>query len=282
MSFKKKTNLAFKSTIILTALSLIALIFSFRWCFNSADGYFVKSAPPIIFSIIYLSGIIASLVATFFIDKSQIIKTNNEIGKMQVPYIIAATLLAISVLVCNLLSDDSFLLAAGIGVGAFTIYAMICSAKNGYNKGTIKILLVYLSVIFPVSVLLGNDTNYLRHINSVENTLTTVFAISFMSYILYEAKRIYEGAHSRWHFGTMLLTVHTGIALSIPYIVAYLTKSVDEPQRFLQMIPILLISLFVGFELIRFVREAEAHTQDKWSTFKNLDNETLTEETIEE
>ena len=103
-----------------------------------------------------------------------------------------------------------------------------------------------------------------------------------MSYILYEAKRIHEGAHSRWHFGTMLLTVHTGIALSVSYIVAYLTKSVDEPQRFLQMIPIFLISLFVGFELIRFVREAEAHTQDKWSTFKNLDNEALTEETIEE
>ena len=282
MNFKKKINLAFKLTTILTALSVVTLTFSFRWCFNSADGYFVKSAPPIIFSIIYLSGIIVSLIATFFINKSQIIKTNNEIGKMQVPYIIVTTLLAISVLACNLLSDDSFLLAASIGVGAFTIYAMICSAKNGYNKGAIKILLVYLSVIFPVSVLLGNDTNYLRHMNSVENTLTTVFAISFMSYILYEAKRIHEGTHSRWHLSTMLLTVHTGIALSIPYIVAYLTKSVDEPQRFLQMIPILLISLFVGFELFRFIKEAEAHSQDKWSSFKNLDNETLTEETIEE
>ena len=128
----------------------------------------------------------------------------------------------------------------------------------------------------------SNNTNYLRHMNSVENTLTTVFALSFMSYILYEAKRIHEGAHSRWHFGLMLLTFHSGFSFSISYIIAFLTKSVDEPQRFLQLIPMLLVSIFVGFEIIRFKNEAESHTQDEWDEIEKPNEEIIEEEIIKE
>ncbi|MBR2381012.1 MAG: hypothetical protein IKA84_00765 [Clostridia bacterium] len=282
MDFKKKLNLSFKLILALTAISAVVLTFSFRWCFNSADGYFVKSAPPIIFSIVYFAGIVLSLAATLSLDKKQIIKTKNEIGKMQVPYIATATALALSVLACNLLSDDVFLAAGSLGVGAFLLFIMLCSVKSGYDKSALKVLLLYLSVIFPLSMIFGNDTNYLRHMNSVENTLTVVFSLSFMSYILYEAKRIHEGVHSRWHFGTMLLTVHSGFAFSSAYIVAYLTKSVDEPLRFLQMIPMLLISLFVGFELFRFVNEAESHTEEEWDKIEKPNEEILEEEIIEE
>ena len=282
MDFKKKINLAFKLAIILAVLSSTALTLSFRWCFNSADGYFVKSALPIIFSIIYFAGIIFSLATVFTFNKNHIIKTKNEIGKMQVPYIVIATLLAIFVLVCNLLSDDVLSSAGSLGVGAFLIYVMLCSAKSGYCKSALKILLIYLSAIFPLSMVFSNNTNYLRHMNSVENTLTTVFALSFMSYILYEAKRIHEGAHSRWHFGLMLLTFHSGFSLSISYIIAFLTKSVDEPQRFLQMIPVLLVSIFVGFEIIRFKNEAESHTQDEWDEIEKPNEEIIEEEIIKE
>ena len=201
---------------------------------------------------------------------------------MQVPYIATATALALSVLACNLLSDDVFLAAGSLGVGAFLLFIMLCSAKSGYNKSSLKVLLLYLSAIFPLSMVFANDTNYLRHMNSVENTLTVVFSLSFMSYILYEAKRIHEGVHSRWHFGTMLLTVHSGFAFSSAYIVAYLTKSVDELQRFLQMIPVLFISLFVGFKLFRFIKEAEAHTQEEWDEIEKQDEEIVEEEITEE
>ncbi|MBO5714939.1 MAG: hypothetical protein J6S23_00915 [Clostridia bacterium] len=265
MDFKKKINLLFKITAILTVLSTALLTLSFRWCFNSADGYFVTSAPPIIFSILYFGGIIISFVSTFALDKNQIIKTKNEIGKMQIPYIAIATSLAFSVLACNLLSNDSFLSIGSLGIGAFLIYAILCSAKSGYAPSPLKVLLLYASVVFPLLMLFANNTNYLRHINSVENTLTTVFTLSFMSYILYEAKRIHEGAHSRWHFGLMLLTFHSGLSLSTAYIIAYLTKSVDEPIRFLQMIPTFFISFFVVFELLRFINEAETHTQEEWN-----------------
>ena len=282
MDFKKKINLAFKLAIILAVLSSTALTLSFRWCFNSADGYFVKSAPPIIFSIVYFAGIILPLATVFAFNKNHIIKTKNEIGKTQIPYIAIAALLALSVLACNLLSDDTLSSIGSLGVGVFLIYAILCSVKSGYDKSAFKILLIYISVTFPISMIFANDTNYLRHMNSVENTLTTVFALSFMSYILYEAKRIHEGTHSRWHFGLMLLTFHSGFSFSISYIIAFLTKSVDEPQRFLQMIPVFLISLFVGFELLRFINEAEAYTQEEWDEIEKPNEEIIEEEIIKE
>lgn len=264
MNFKKKVILSLKSTAILSLLSAILLTISFRWHFNSADGYFVKSAPPVIFSIIYFLGIIASLVATFALDKRQIIKTTNKVPKMQIFYIVVAVFLSISVLACNLLSDNSFLSIGSLGVCTFLIYVTLRSTQSGYNPSPIKILLIYASILFPLFMIFSHKTNYLRHINSVENTLTAIFAISFMSYILYEAKRVHEGTHSRWHFGTMLLTFHSGISLSAAYIIAFLTQSVDEPLRFLQMIPMLLISLFIGLELLNFINEAKSHTQEEW------------------
>ena len=273
MDFKKKLNLSFKATLILTTLSTILLIFCFKRCFDATEGYFIKSIPPIIFSIIYILGIVFSLTSIFVFNKNYITKTKNEIGKTQIFYIAIATALALSVLACNLLSDNTFLMYGSIGLGTLIIYIMLSASKSGYNPSSIKIILIYASIIFPASMKLCNDTNYVRHINSVENVLTTVFGLSFMMYILYEAKRIHEGVHSRWHFATMLLTLHSGISLSLAYIFAYLTDSVNEPVRFLQMISVLLVSLFVGVELYRFINEADSKMQEEWDEIEKPEEE---------
>ena len=290
MNFKKKVILSLKATAILSLLSAILLTISFRWHFNSTEGYFTKGALPVIFSIIYFSVIITSLAAIFVLDKNQIIKTKNEPSKMQVFYIAIAASLAISVLACNLLSDNNLLSTGSLGVCAFLVYVILRSTKSGYNPSPIKILLIYASILFPLFMMFSHKTNYLRHMNSVENTLMAVFAISFMSYILYEAKRVHEGTHSRWHFGTMLLTFHSGLSLSLAYVIAFLTKSVNEPLRFLQIIPMLLISLFVGLELLNFINEAKSHTQEEWNEIEKpeeeieeaLEHPTAEENTIEE
>ena len=281
MNSNKKTNLVLKITLILTILSTLALIFSFRWCFNSASGYFVISAPPIVFWVTYIGGIICSVIATLLIDKKQIIKTPSEVGKMQLPLIILACMLTVTVLLCNILFDNELLIFGNLGIYAFVIYTLLCSLKGGYRPGAAKILLLYASILFPVSMEIINSTNYTRHINSVENTLATLFEIFFMLYILYEAKRIHTGEHSRWHLGTMLLAVHSGLSYSIAYVVAYLTKSVDEPIRLFHTTLILLISLLIEFELLRFVKKSEFHTQEEWNTINNPNEEIAAETTSE-
>ena len=91
-----------------------------------------------------------------------------------------------------------------------------------------------------------------------------VFHYLILIYILYEAKRIHEGVHSRWHLFSMLITIHTGFSFSVAYIAAYLRKSVDEPNRLYQMILVLIISIIVGLELLRFITKAEYRTQEEW------------------
>ena len=272
MNYNKKIKILFCICLALTTIATIFLFVSFKWCFNSETGYFINSAPTVLFSIIYFLGIALPIVATFSIAKKKIIKTPNEIGLIRVPYLIIALALALCAIIFNLALSTSITTTTVLGVCFVAIYAILCSASNGYRNGVFKILFAYLSVILPLSMIMYNNSNYTRHINSVENILTTVFALSFMTYILYEAKRIHEGTHSRWHFGAMLLTVHTGITLSVAYILVYLSKSVNEKPRFLQTVIILLVTLLVALELFRFVKVSNCKTKEDWDEIENPQN----------
>ena len=117
-----------------------------------------------------------------------------------------------------------------------------------------------------------------RHSNSVENLLTSIFAISFLIYILYEGKRIFTGEHSRWHFASMLLALHTGLTLSVSYFMAYGFGAVDERSRFRQIVLILIISLFIETELVRFITQAESHTKEEWEGIEAPEQEIIEEE----
>ena len=280
MNFTKKAKNSLIISLTLTTLSAFTLLVSFRWCFNSEDGYFVISAPPIVFSVLYFLGIAWALATTLSLDKSQIIKTKRTANKL-IPEIIVACIIALTVFLCNLSLKGAQNAFSGIGVYALVIYIILHSVDDKNKSNTLKIILLYISVLFPASIYFKNAANLERHINSVENNLTVVFAASYMMYILYEAKSIYDGAHSRWHMGTMLLTRHSGASLSLAYIIAYFTKSVDEPVRFYQLLTTLAITAFVAIELLRFTRLATSHTQEEWDEIEAPEEETDPEETLE-
>ena len=278
MNRKTLTHRASLIGASITIISAILLLFCFNSYFDAEAGYFTKGALPTIFGIFYIAGLILPLTITLMINKKQIIKTENKIGNIKISFLILAAALAVCAVSFNLILIDSVTIPLVIGICSFAIYIILCSANNGYNASPLKILFVYLSAIIPISMIIYNSSDYTRHSNSVENTLTTVFGLSFMIYILYEAKRIHEGCHSRWHLGAMLLTLHTGATLSIAYIIAYFTKSVYEKPRFLQMITILFVTLIIGLELFRFLREAEFTTKEEQNN-TDTPNESAPEQT---
>lgn len=254
----KKITLRFSLISALTVVfSTVLLLICFKSSFDAESGYFEKGILPTIFWIFYIAGIILPFLATMLINKSQTIKTSNEIGFLKIPFLILAVLLTACAIAFNLILANSNTIFLVIGTCFFAIYTVLCAASKGYNPSALKILLIYLSATLPISMITYNNSNNLRHVNSVENTLTVVFGLAFMTYILYEAKRIYLGTHSRWHFCSMLLVWHTGATLSIAYILAYLSESVFEKPRFLQAIAILLATCIVGIELIRFLKESK-------------------------
>lgn len=268
------------STLI-TLVTTVLLTVCFTSSFDSETGYFNAGALSIIFWIFYIAGIILSLAVTLLINKTQVIKTPNEIGVIKIPMLLIALILTICAMMCNSLLLVPMITLLILGALSFAIYIMLCTSKDGYARSGIKMLFAYISVVMPLSMIMQNNADYTRHVNSVENTLTVLFGISFMAYILYEAKRIYEGHHSRWHVGTMLVAIHTGLSFSLSYIIAYLSGTVDEKTRFLHVILILATTVFIIIELLRFVLSAEAHTKEEWEEIENPDPQE-TENTVEE
>ena len=277
----KKITLRFSLVSALTViLSTVLLLLCFKSSFDAESGYFVEGTLPTIFWIFYIAGIVLPFVATMMLNKSQTIKTSNEIGFLKIPFLVLAVSLTACAIAFNLVLSDSNTLPIFIGICFFAVYILLCAANKGYNSSALKILLIYLSATLPVSMIMYNNSNIMRHINSVENTLTVVFGLSFMTYILYEAKRIYLGMHSRWHFCSMLLTLHTGTTLSIAYILAYLSKSVFEKPRFLQAIAIFFVTCIIALEFFRFLKDSEIAT-DEGSSEADICNEIESEQTKE-
>ena len=264
MDFKRLIKNIHLSTSLITLISIVLLTLSFVFSFDAKNGYFVDGILPIMFQIFFVLGIILSLACAFAIKKDKIIKTENTyIKQKQIFLFFAATIIIFSV-VFNLFVLDEYFTEEIIGLCFFGLFVFLCAIKGGYEYSHLKLLFLLLSSIFPTFAMLDTANDMERHTNSVENMLTSIFAIAFLMYILYEGNRIFSGEHSRWHLSSLLLISHTGLVTSASYMIAYLLGKVDEQTRFYQMVLILVVSLFAALELQRFVKDAEARTKEEW------------------
>lgn len=285
MNFKTRIKNIYKGSIILTLTSTLLLILSFTLSFDKINGYFEGGALPILFWISFVLGIALSVVSVFLLPKKEIIKTDDFLGKEKTSYMIFTAALALCAIVFNISSTSKYFTIAIIGVCFLVLYMMLCSA-DGYKYSHFKLLCLLLSILFPILINMENGLIMHRHTNSVENLLTSIFAISYLIYILYEGKRLFYGEHSKWHFTSMLLASHVGLTLSTAYFAAYGFGGVDEHSRLKQFILILIICLFIETELLRFTIQAESHTKEEWDSLGAIEDEATqeadTEKTNEE
>lgn len=276
MNFKHLVKTINRIISLLTLASIALLTMSFVFSFDAVNGYFKGGTLPILFWISFALGIILSLASAFAINKNQVIKTENAIKHWRV-YIIFGAALAILSQIFNCLALNKYFAIASVSICFFALYVFFCGAREGYRYSHSKLAFLLLSVIFPLAMTIDNNSVLHRHSNSVENGLSSVFAIAFLVYVLYEGNRLFSGSHSRWHFASLLLISNIGLTLSVSYIIAYLLDSVNEKTRFFQMILILIISLFANVELQRFTKLVEARTKEEWDEI-----EAPTEEVTEE
>lgn len=275
MNFKSIIKTVYTGASLVTVASIILLTLSFTNSFDALNGYFNSGILPILFWIAFITGIVISLVSAFAIRKNEIIKTEDPVSDHKLIYILFAAALAICALLFNILTISNYFTLMIVGVCAFALFIMLCAAKDGYKYSHLKLLFLLLSVLFPLLMTFDNNAVMDRHSNSVENTLTSIFSIAFLIYILYEGNRIFKGEHSRWHFASMLLVSHTGLTFSVSYVAAYIIGSVYETQRLYQVVIMLIISAFVELELLRFVSRSESRTKEEWEALETPQEETI-------
>ena len=280
MNYKARIKTIYTISTAATLISTILLTLSFLFSFDEINGYFEGGALPVLFWIGYILGIVLPFISVFLLPKNEIIKTDVSLGKSKNTYIALAVILAIETIIFNLFSTSKYFTIAIAGICFFVLFIALC-ITSGYKYSRLKILALLLSVLFPVLINMENGLVMNRHSNSVENLLTSIFAISFLMYLLYEGKLLFTGEHSKWHFASMLLASHTGLTLSLSYLLAYSFGAANEKTRLSQIILILFFSLFVHTELFRFITQSESHTQEEWEGFEISDEES-TQEIIEE
>lgn len=264
MNYKSLTKTIYTAITLVTLLSIILLTLSFMLSFDSKNGYFTKGIFPILFNVAFVLGALLSLAAPFLLKKGQVIKSNASIDREKPIYIAFISLLIICVVAFNFFTLSKYFVIAIMGVCFFAFFLLLCVMKGGYAYSHLKIIFLLLTALFPVLLTMGNDMQIYRHSNSLENKLAAVFAISFLIYILYEGKRLFTGEHSKWHFASMLLASHTGLSLSVSYLISFALGGVNEETRLYQIIVILAISSFIEYELVRFIKKSESHTKEEW------------------
>ena len=261
--FKK----SYKSVAIITAIAFLLLLLCFMFSFDAENGYLSNGILTRMFFVVYAIGVIAALLSLLIPSEFDILETPNSLNSTAKSYYTVATAAAVligalSLFLSKNVSNPKNLLFSGIGVICFGIY-LITVLKTGYEFNVFKLVFLFLSITTPVTISLGNNTNYYHHINSIENTLSVLFSIAFLMFILQEAKRICKHRHSGWHFASMLLTFMSGISLSGAYIAAYALYVVNEGYRLYQMLIIFIISTAVAFKLNRFVSELKLTSKYK-------------------
>ena len=283
MNFKKLTKTLYITVTVLTALSTLSLLASFMFAFDMTNGYFTNGFLPVIFKIVFILGTVLSLASAFAFDKHKIIKTDNTVKGWRILVILAAALVILSQIFNRFALNKHFAFAA-VGICFFALYVFFCATRGGYTYSHFKLACLLLSVIFPVIMTINNDAALHRHSNSVENHLSAIFSIAFIMYILYEGNRLFTGSHSRWHFPSMLFLSHSGLSISLAYIIAYLSYDVNERIRFYQMILVLLISIVAEIQLWRFVKIAESRTKEEWDQLEapETSEQEITEESTNE
>ena len=266
MNNKQKIRLFYTSTLILTAIISIALALSFLTSFDSQSGYFKGGPLPMIFNVLSITQLALSLVCGFSLPKSFIYKTPDEIPKATGVALIGTALILLSTF--NLLFENGMkstvALIGCIGICSFGIYLLALSLTKSHKYNPLKQILIYLSAFLTISIFSKNNSNFTRHLNSVENTLCIIFFTAFLIYLLYEGRKLVNGTHSRFHLPAMMFASSTGISFSVAYIIAYLFGAVNESHRMFDAAAILLICIYILMEGKRFVSTVDVYSPIEW------------------
>ena len=281
MDFKHRIKIVHRTISLLTLLATALLLVSFISSFDMINGYFIDGVFPTLFKLSFVIGIVLSLTCISSFKKQEIIKSNNETSKPKYTYIALAVALVVAASIFYTITTSVYSNLILLGVDCFALFILFGAISKEDEYYHIKLICLLLSALFPLPIVIDNNSVMYRHSNSVENTLMSIFAIAFLIYILYEGKRLFAGEHSRWHFASMLFVTHVGFSISVSYIMVYLMGVATEKTRFLQMILVFIVSLFIEIELIRFTKVAESHTKEEWDEIE-APEEIITEEIISE
>lgn len=261
MKIKSRINIFFNSVLIVCAMSALILIIAFATSFDSKNGYFDNGVFPQAFAVFLIVQAIVALASAVALPSRSAFKTSDDLETESPLFILIGIILIVLSAFGALLGSDEgekYALLPHIGTALFGLYVFIVGLYRSYEYKFIKLITLYLSIIFPVSIFLNNNLNYGRHINSVENLLTTAFVISFLFYVICEGRRITHGTHSRWHFSSMAITFSTGVSFSAAYMLSYIFGVVNESQRAYEMLMIFFICSYIYIEAKRFMNEAVA------------------------
>lgn len=268
---KNKLGLLFNASVVTTGVSTALLCISFIRSFDAQSGYFTEGIFPLAFNIFFVIQIVLALASFFALPRKAILATPDDASKRASLFaLVGVTLVLFSTLglVLNIQSSGTIDVISCIGSCGFGSYLLIIALKRSFELKTAKLVFLYSSILFPISSYMMNNSNYARHINSVENTLTIVFLVSFLLYLIYEGRRIVTGTHARLHFPVMLLTGSVGITLSVAYTIAYIADAVHEEYRLFDMLLILLICIYILIEAMRFFVEGRAHSKLEWEMMR--------------
>lgn len=242
-------------------MSALILILAFLTSFDAESGYFENGILPQAFTVfLVIQAIVALLCASAF-PGDHLLKTPDEIEDENPLIAIIGTVLIILAMagtLFNLRSVEIYSLLPQAGICFFGLHLLTVAIGRSYEYRFLKLITLYLSILFPVTMFLDNNSYYGRHINSVENLLTSASIIAFLLYIICEGRRIALGVHSRWHLSSMAIAFSTGMSFSVAYILSYLLGAVNEDERAFEMLIVLFICAYIFIEAKRFVREVEA------------------------
>ncbi len=287
MSSIKLYKKVYKTINIITALATLMLLLCFGYSFDAQNGYLNKSPLTGAFTVTFIIGVAVSFVSVFLQSEFDVLETPSTLNTQNKWYYILAGLSALFVGVLGFVatedaSSNKILYVTGAGILMFGLYIASLFSPSGYSFKIPKLILLFLSISLPVALALANSTNYYHHINSIENKLTIVFAVFFLIYILFEAKRICLGYHSGWHMMSMFLVSMSGLSLSCAYLVAFTFDVVTEGHRFYQMLVILASSAFVQLELYRTLSTLTPKSKVNWDFQSRLTNASKASEEIKE
>ncbi len=252
MNEKISLKSAYRLIAVFTAVSAVLLFILFTAFFDPDSGYFDTSTNATIVKSLFAISSVFCFAISLIPAKLQEIHSEKKVILLS-PVATQVAAAAVIVLGAFQIAITSLGLIhptpkayqlCGLGCIAFGVYLLLRYKQNFSVPPIVFLALLALGCTLPIGTIIGINSTYTRHINSVENTLTVAFSIFYMLYILYEEKLL-RGMTSRFYISSALLTSSSGITFSVAYIGAYLFGSVHESARFVQAFLILAISAAV-------------------------------------
>ncbi len=272
MNFRQKTQWLRLVSYMASGVSTVLLFFAFLYDFDVKNGYFEGGALGITFTVFFALGFVPAIAGLFLNKKELIIKELPDEKGNKNALAIFGTLLILAG-VCEILLDktahETVSMLVGMGIGGFGIYFLMLAVKSKFNLTLPKLFSLLLGACMPVGMILGNNSNYNRHINSVENTLCAIFAVCALLYILYEGNFTSKGIYPSAYLSSALAALHSGTVISVAYICAYLGGILNEEVRFYQMLLTLVLCVSIRVRLGDVAKTADSKTEGEWFEIEN-------------